>query len=221
MGDTWPKVIVTAVAAPLVLLALSTLFIPGIIDRANRTEALRTARQKKALDIGDQDRDFTSRLHVLKNRMHMFNEQNIRGRLSLGELRNTQKRFQKEHTDDYLDLEKMAWWWYWDLEREGEIFGLLSQKNLSDLHTLLEEYGKNAEASVGTITPLWRFLSSSEYSRSNDSQKQIELLETEMNTQLAELSKIRGQIVKDLAACFAQSQCVPSNRPTLSPSATK
>ena len=221
MGDTWPKVIVTAGAAPLALLLLSTLLIPGIIEDANKSAASRTAKLKKALDIGDQNRDFTSRLNVLKTRMHMFNEQNARRNFSPMELRNSQNSFQKEHTDDYLALDKIAWWWYWDLEREGEISELLSAKELSGLHALLDEYGKNAEASVSAITPVWHLLSSSQYNLRNDCQKRIELLELEANTKLDELSKVRIQIVKDIAACFAQSKCVSSQRRTPQSGTTK
>jgi hypothetical protein len=220
--ESWPKVIVTALAAPFVFLLLSSFLIPGIIEDANRTEAVRAARVKKALDIGDHNRDFTSRLNVLKTRMHMFNELDVRGHLSSIELQNAQKTFQKEHTDDYLELDKMAWWWYWDLEREGEVSDVLSSNELNALHALLDEYAKNANASVCAISPLWKFLSSAEYSLSKDIQSRIELMEAEMNAKLQELYEYRTQIVKDMAACFAHSRCVASKpRPTPLPCPTK
>ena len=209
MSESWPKVLVTAIGAPLVLLGLSTLLIPGIIEESNKTEALRVARLKKTLEIADRNREFKSRLNVLKTRMHTFNQQNVRGHLSRAELRDVKKRFQQEHTNDYLELDKMAWWWYWDLEREGEIFGLLSSPELITLHDLLEKYGNNTAESAGTISALWEFLSSSKYSLSKESQKRITDLELEMNTRLTDLSKVREDLVKAMEASFAQSQHIP------------
>lgn len=211
-AESWPKVIVAAVATPVALLLLSTLFIPRIIEKSSRVEALRAARLKKSLDIGDHNRDFISRLNLLKTRMYTFNQQNVRGRLSGTELRDAQKRFQKEYTDAYLELDKTAWWWFWDLEREGEIFDLLSPKELEALRGpsgLLEKYRQNVETSMGALSPTWKFLSSSEYGLSTKNQKQIKVLESEMDTKLKELYDPRTQLVKAMAASFAQSQYVP------------
>jgi len=110
-----------------------------------------------------------------------------------------------------LELDKQAWWWYWDLEREGIYFQLLSPDELARLHELIGKYGKNVEASVGAIGPLWRFLSSSAYLSSSDSQKQITPLHDGMNERSQQLSDERTQhLAKEMAAIFARSNFEPA-----------
>ena len=208
--ESWVKFLLTVLAAPLFIAALSTYVIPKIIEKSNRTEQLKSARLKKALEIGDRNRDFNGKLNRLKTRMNMFFELSKRNRLSESDLRNAQYLFEKEYTEDYLEMDRQAWWWYWDLEREGTYFELLSQDELAHLHQLSEQYGNNVQSSVNAITPLWRFLSSADYRANDESQKRVEALQAEMNQKSQQLSDERTQrLAKEMAALFARSHYEP------------
>jgi len=211
MQESWPKVAVTVVVMPLALLFFGTIFIPGIVAESNQAEALRVARLKKAFDIGEHNKEFNSRINVLKTRMHSFNEQNIRARFSSAHLREAQREFRQKHTDDYLELDRMAWWWYWDLEREAEIYDLLAPEELKSLHDASEKYGANVVLTVATITPLWQYLSSSEYNLSAENQKRVGSVESEMMKKLQDLSDERTQLAKVMASSFAQSRHKPKD----------
>ncbi|HXD33459.1 MAG TPA: hypothetical protein VN643_20215 [Pyrinomonadaceae bacterium] len=209
-ADTWPKVVVTALASPVLVLALSALFIPGIVEDSNRTEALKTSRLRKSIDVGDRNREFTSKLHVLKTRMQTFNTQNVRGKPSLNQLRKAQKQFQEKYTEQYLALDEMAWWWYWDVKREAQAFNLLSPSESERMHKLIADYGENVAACVGALHPLWSHLSSSEYSLRANSQKTITAFEATMNSRLGSLDSERLLLVNEIARMIAQSQYDPS-----------
>jgi membrane-associated HD superfamily phosphohydrolase len=208
-SDSWFKVVITAFAVPLFFVLLSTLLIPKIIEKSNKTEALRTARLKKSLDVGDRNREFTSRLNVLKTSMLSFNNQNVRGNRSATELRASQKQFQETYTERYLALDEVAWWWYWDLEREVQAFDLLSPDESRQMLKLVKEYGDNVTASVAALDSLWKHLSSSSYSTSSDNQARIREMETEMNSELSRLYEKRTSLVKDISKLFAQSTYEP------------
>ena len=210
-SDSWPKVVANALLIPVVLIGLSTYLIPGIVAEASKQEALRTARLKKSLEIGAHDMDFRSRLNVLKTRMDTFHKQNLRGKLSPSELKEARKMFQKEYTDEYLALDKMAWWWYWDLEREAEVFDLLSSDDTKKLLEFIREYAANVERCVGSIDPVWSYLSSADYKLDQGSQNHFVALTTQMNSDLIALNDQRVVLVKNISALFAHSQYEPKD----------
>ena len=110
-SESWPKVLVTALFLPAVLVFLGAYYIPRTIEASNKKEALKKARLNKSLEFASLNLEFTKRINGLKTRMHTFNQQNIRGNLSPSELNEARMRFQKEYTDQYLALDEMAWWW--------------------------------------------------------------------------------------------------------------
>jgi hypothetical protein len=211
--QSWLRTLATVVLVPLLLMGLSTYFIPGIIDEANKREAIRTARLRKSLDVGDRNKDFTSKLHVLMTRMQMFNTQNARRKLWLNQLRETQKTFQEKYTDQYLILDEVAWWRYQDMEREAQAFSLLSPTESEVMHKLSTDYVDNTAKCVGALNPLWSHLSSSEYDLGPDSQKNIERLEKEMISKLDTLNSSRAVLVKEMATLLAQSQYEEKAKP--------
>jgi hypothetical protein len=208
MNETtsWIRTALTVLLIPLLLALCSNYFIPNIIEKSNKTEALRTAKLKRALDIRDRNDDFTTKLHRLKTMMQTFNNQNIRRRLSGLQLRERQDAFQKEYTDHYLSLDETAWWWYWDLERDAEVLNLLSPEDLKTLGDLITKYGVNVASCIGAVDPLWRYLSSADYSSTKDSQRQFNDLEKKMNQDINNLYQQRVLLIKDMSTLFAKSQ---------------
>ncbi len=209
-AESWLRVLATALLVPLIIVILSNYFIPSIIEKSNKREALRAARLKKSLDVGDHNKDFTTQLHRLKTMMQMFNGLNIRRKLSEAQLRGAQDAFQKEYTNQYLALDETAWWWYGELQRDAETYDLLSPDEEKKLVELTQKYGDNVTAAVGTVGPLWSYLSSSEYSLRED-KNQFGTLESKMNTDLTRLYDDRVQLVREISKLFAQSQYEPEH----------
>lgn len=198
-----------ALVFPVVLLCvgsvLSAIVIPGIVADSSEIESLHEARLKKAIDFGDRNEDFVSKLNVLKTLMLTFDEQNVRMKTLPAKLREEQEHFRKVYTEKYLALDSTAWWWYWDVEREAQIFNWLSPAELQLLHKEIAEYGNSVLASKNAIDPLWKYLSSQDYSLSPASRQQISGLATAMNTDLEKASKERGNHVYNISQLFAQS----------------
>lgn len=206
---SWVQTGLTALLIPLLLALFSSYCLPRIVEKSNRRELSRTARLKKAFDFGERNKEMNSRLNAMKTRMHTFNAQNVRGRFSIAQVRETQRLFQQQHTSDYLDLDKNAWWWYWDLEREAQVFDLLSAEELKVFHDLLLKYGNNMSQSVGAISPSWEFLSSADYRLDKASQERFAALYAEMIKKLDTLATERYELIKSITKLFAQTQHFP------------
>jgi hypothetical protein len=212
MGEratSWAQTGLTALLIPLLLALFSSYCLPRIVEKSNRRQLSRTERLKKAFDFGERNKEMNSRLNALKTRMHIFNQQNVRGRFSPVQVREAQKLFEQQHTSDYLDLDKNAWWWYWDLEREAQVFDLLSAQELNVLHDLLLKYGNNMSQSVGSISPAWEYLSSADYKSDKGGQKRFADLYAAMIAKLDALANERSELIKSISKLFAQTQHVP------------
>lgn len=208
---SWLRAILMALGIPILLALFSNFVIPNIIEKSNKAEALRTSRLQKALDIRGHNEDFTIKLHRLKTMMQTFNKQNVRRRLSGAQLAEKQNTFQREYTERYLTLDETAWWWYWDLERDAEIYKLLSPGETKKLVEILKTYGDATAASVGAIDPVWNHLSSSDYSLNKNRQDQLQKLEAKMNTDINRLFYERANLEKEMSTLFAQSTYEPEN----------
>src|ERR1044071_9581854 len=120
--ESWTKTLVTVLLIPIVLLVLGSYFVPKMIDESNRREALRTARLKKSLDVYTQDTQFTSKLNGVETSMQIFDQLSVRRKLVPSEIKKAQDQFQAEYKERYLALDEIAWWWYWQLEKESSVF---------------------------------------------------------------------------------------------------
>jgi hypothetical protein len=206
--DSLFRSIIGALVFPSVLLCLgsvlSAIVIPGIVSDSSEIESLHEARLKTALNVGDRNEDFVSKLNVLKTFMLTFHEQNVRMKAPPTKLRDEQEHFRKEYTERYLALDSTAWWWYWDVEREAQIFNWLSPAELQSLHNELTEYGNSVIASKSAIEPLWKYLSSKDYSLSPESLKQISDFTEAMNTDLVKAKQNRENHVYNISQLFAR-----------------
>lgn len=208
---SWLRAGLMALGIPILLALFSNFVIPNIIEKSNKAEALRTSRLQKALDIRGHNEDFTIKLHRLKTMMQTFNKQNVRCRLSRAQLAENQNTFQKEYTERYLTLDEKAWWWYWGLERDAEVYKLLSPGESKKLVEILKQYGDATAASVGAIDPVWSHLSSSDYSLIKNRQDQLQKLEAKMNADINKLFYERANLEKEMSTLFAQSTYEPDN----------
>ena len=192
---------------PLLLLlvgsVLSSLLIPGISSRSSEAQLLQETRLKKALEVGTRNREFDSKLNVLSTLMQTFHNQNVRMKFNSGELKEAQTAFRKQYTDRYLELDEMAWWWYGDIEREAHLLKLTSAEDYKLLDETIKKYNESVATTVEAIGPMWRYLSSSDYSLDDAKQKHFEQLKETMNQEIGKQHAVRGNLVQDIAKIFA------------------
>ena len=205
-SESWTKVVVTAVLSPAIVALLSIYFIPRVIDYSNKVEALRATRLRKSLEVSERNREFTSKLHVLKTAMQMFHHQNVLAKLSTEQLRQAQDRFRQEYTNKYLAFDEIAWWRYESLGPEAKTFDLLSSEETAEIVKLSDVYVENAAKSVGAIDPLWRLLCSTEYNLSDRGQKNVAELNTVMESSIKQLDEDRQTVVTRVSTVFAQTR---------------
>jgi hypothetical protein len=137
--------------------------------------------------------------------METFHDQNFRMTPSPKELREAQTQFRKEYTEKYLALDSTAWWWYWDVEREAQIFNLLSPAELQLLHKEIFEYGNSVVASKNAVEPLWKYLSSRSYTLGLAADQKISDMTSAMTKDLVKANQDRNNHVYNISQLFAHS----------------
>ena len=60
----------------------------------------------------------------------------------------------KELNNFYLEFNRTAWWWYWDIYYMTEVRGIIPNK-LDSLKSMVNEYKNNIDSSMVHISPYW------------------------------------------------------------------
>jgi hypothetical protein len=206
--------LIAALKHPFVLLVIgaitTSLLVPYLNSKVNRNQLLREARLKKAIEIGDQNTEFNSKLNALKTMLESFHRQNVRLQLQPVELREAKLRFRDDFTKRYLELDEKAWWWYSDLQREASVMGLTSTDELRTLGSNLGKYADNVNKSFDTLRPLWQALTSHDYDPNDQaSRDKVEKIIAEVNDAqngLPSLFQARNVLIDGIAGYFASLQ---------------
>ncbi len=196
---------------PFVLLVIgaitTSLLVPYLNSKMNRSQLLREARLRRAIEIGTHNTEFNSKLNALKTMLESFHRQNVRLQLQPAELRAAQLRFRDDFTKRYLELDEKAWWWYSDLQREAAILGLTSTRDPETLRDALEKYARNANQSVSTLRPLWQALTSQDYNPNDQaSRDRVERIITDANNGLPSLFQERTHLIEEVTRYFTSLQ---------------
>lgn len=161
------KQIAEVLRHPFVLLAIgavtTSLLVPYLNSKINRSQLLREARLNRAIEIGKRNTEFNSKFNALKTMLESFHNQNVRLVLQPSELRAAQLKFRDDFSKRYLELDETAWWWYSDLEKEASVLDLIPPNELQALDIDLEKYGDNLHRHFEVLKPLWQVLTSQDY----------------------------------------------------------
>ena len=183
---------------------LTYLLVPVILSRYNETKSLREARLARAIKFGDYNTDFNSKANGISTSMGFFAHHNQR--MKDTNLKEAKNELFKNYKDRYLaDINSTVWWWPQDFTREVATLDLLSPSEREQLKTLVEDYNKSLLATVKELHPLWVFMDSSDYKANDASLKNIEKMQTSMDTEMGHQSEIRNELVGKISGLFANS----------------
>jgi hypothetical protein len=204
----WTTSVVNGLRHPLTLLIIGSLLgsflIPYINSLSNRRQLLREARLKKVLEILHNNSGIKSQLNVMRTRLGMFHQDNLRQKPSPTELKQRQDKLAEDINERYLEFDKVAWWWHKDLYQEAIILEITTPDGSQKLAASLSEYGKNVEESVNALNVFWAACLSRDYDW-KESEKVIQIVK-EMDKKWADLDSRREKLVSDIVRDFTAPQ---------------
>ena len=184
---------------PLVVLLVGSLVgsivIPYINARSTETRLFQEARLRKATEIMNHSREFSSEMNSLMTAIGSYHFDNIRMRIRPAEYKQTQKEFNKKMNDRYIEFDKKAWWWYGSLLQEAAILKLASQDDLRKIDEDIKKYAANVNEHTGVMGELWHAVVSPDYDPHDE--KIARFIEV-ANKKVAELSEDRRIIIEHI-----------------------
>jgi hypothetical protein len=195
------NLIAEAMRHPLILLMLgsilTSIIIPWLNARSARVEQVQLARADKAKEILKSVSADNARVNLMRAAFDTFEKEG--GLVASIQLEERRTELRKRVYDGYNEFESTAWWWYWEIAREAEIFGWLSSGDLERLKKFCVEYQQNLEAVSKSIQRPWRrYLSEI---KENASDKKLTVM-PEVSSELGALQSKREAICKAMVQLF-------------------
>lgn len=203
-GTGWAAKVVSGLSHPLLLLIIGSLLgsflIPYVSSLTGRKQLLQEARLKKALEILHNNSQVNSQLNVLRSRLGIFHQDNIRLKPSPAELKQRQDRLAEDVNARYLEFDKVAWWWHKDLYQEAIILEIAPPDGSRKLGDDLAAYGDNVTKSVGALGEFWHACISKDYEFEDGGR--VTQIQKEMDRRMGELYAAREKLVSDVVRDF-------------------
>lgn len=182
------------------------LLIPMTLSRYDDIKSLREARLARAVNFGDRNAEFISKIHAEATLLRLFAQHNDRMNISGAELREARKDLFEDYRKVYLEIDSTEWWWPWEFEREVRALGLLSPHEMIQLHEYVQNYSESAKKTIYEPINLWHFLDSPEYQvRGKKSRDEIKRLEDKIDNAFRPEYEKRAGLVEKIATLFARS----------------
>jgi len=181
---------------------LGSVLIPYITDISTRNRLEKEAKQKKAFDIFKNNLDVTEQLYTLQKTLELFHYEfrHINpNRKNYSIIKEDQKELHKRLHTLYLEFDRHAWWWYWDIYHEAEILDLISEAESERLKKLFDRYKNNLLESLKTLDPLWFACIDENYDPTNA--KIIEIINS-TSAKLDSLTSSRTEVIREFASSF-------------------
>jgi hypothetical protein len=175
---------------------ISSLAIPWLNARSSRAQQIEVSQQQKALEILKNASLDNARLNSLRSAFNVFEKEGgLTGSADLVEERRTELR--KRVYETYEEFEQSAWWWYWEIGREAELFGWLPKSAIPEFHALGKQYQDNLyECSVLIQRPWKRYLSDVNETASEKKQALMPSLEASLGSSQAQRDEICAKMVR-------------------------
>lgn len=185
---------------------ITYLLVPYLNAEINYKQLLRETKLKKAIEIGDHNREFNSTFNGLLTMLSQFHNDTARLRLNPSELRAAKLNFRNDFERKYLDFDEKAWWWYTDLEREASVLDLVPSSELTQLKSETREYGQNVVKTKNILQVLWETMIADDYDPNNEeSKKKVDDIIVGLRNQqggLPALSRERNELIKKITKHF-------------------
>ena len=142
---------------PLVVLLAATLlgsalvpFVNTQIARQNRQTELKLSRATEAL----RSHAVTERhINELQTAFMMFAKNDL-----WNDLR-ARREIRSRLSASYVEFNRDAWWWYWELLQEVRLLRLVDESAASEIRSGIEDYSANLRQTTQEAEPLWSLLS--------------------------------------------------------------
>jgi len=181
---------------------LGSIIIPHINDVSARKRMQYEQKQRIAFDIFKNNLEVTEQLHTLHKTMELFHYEFYRmgSNKKNYPILNEQKALRNRLNPLYLEFNKHAWWWYWDIYHEANIFGLVPTNESDRMIKLFEPYKNNLLKSLKTLDALWYSCIDEKY---NPADSIMIKIINHTNTELDSLTSVRTEIIKDFASIIS------------------
>lgn len=175
---------------------ISSLAIPWLNARSTRARQIEEARQTKAMEILKGIGADNVRLNAVRSAFDVFEKEGgLAGNPVLTEERRVELR--KRVYDSYGNFEQTAWWWYWEIGREAELFGWLPKSDIASFQALARRYQDNLFQSSTSIQKPWkRYLSETKESSAEKKTPLMPAVETELGRKQAERDQLGAEMIR-------------------------
>ena len=134
---------------------ITTLAVPWLNARSSVARQVSEARQTKALEVLKGVGSDNVRINLVRSAFNVFErEGGLSGTPEIVEQRRTELR--KRVYDGYGEFEQTAWWWYWEIAREAELFGWLTPAKAAEFRGLAKQYEQNLYDSMALVQIPWK-----------------------------------------------------------------
>ncbi len=175
---------------------ITTLAVPWLNARSSVATQIAQARQAKAMEVLKGVGSDNVRLNLVRSAFNVFEKEGgLSGTPEIIEQRRTELR--KRVYDGYGQFEQTAWWWYWEIAREAELFGWLSAENAAEFRQLAKQYADNLYQSIALVQIPWgRYLAESKETQAAKKQPLMPGLEDALGKKQAERDALADQMVR-------------------------
>jgi hypothetical protein len=175
---------------------ITTLAVPWLNARSSVARQIAEARQAKALEVLKGVGSDNVRLNLVRSAFQVFEKEGgLTGTPEIIEQRRAELR--KRVYDGYGEFEQTAWWWYWEIAREAELFGWLSPSKAAEFRQLAKQYSTNLSESVALVQIPWnRYLAESKETPAAKKQALMPTLEDSLGKKQAERDALADQMVR-------------------------
>ncbi len=175
---------------------ISSMAIPWLNARSARARQVEEARQLKAMEILRGAIADNTRLNSVRSAFNVFEKEGgLTGNPELVEERRAELR--KRVYDSYGEFEQTAWWWYWGVAREAELFGWLPATDIATFRAVAQQYQDNLyECSAFVQRPWQRYLSEAKESPAEKKQPLMPAMESTLGKKQAERDLLCARMVR-------------------------
>lgn len=166
---------------------LSSFIIPYVNSQSNHTKLLQETTLKKSIEIVKHNSEINRQLNTILTTIEMFHKDNVSGVSQLENYKEAQEKLRNKINGLYLEFDKYAWWWQWEIYHEAVILELTSSDELQHVDNILKEYESNIAENVKDIYSFLYACLDKEYNPKN----------TDITNQMLELRNKHTELTAD------------------------
>lgn len=179
---------------PILIAAIASWLIPGIVERSNARAARDKARIDQALEMINTSTSVNAILNKMKTEFETFE------RDSLGawpdDYRKERAELRGRINSLHREFDSIAWWWPWSVSYRARALNLISDDNFKELQSKVYEYIKNLKTTLALFKrPREIYLTADSPMRSA-----TEPVMPELEEQFQGLQAKRDNLVRQMAA---------------------